>query len=415
MTATSTELPTEQQTMSPTGARRLRFALILGSLTAFGPLSVDMYLPAFPRISGELLAPQSLIQLTLTACVLGLAFGQIVAGTLSDAFGRRAPLLVGIVGYAVFSVACALAPNAELLVLFRFLQGFGGAAGVVIARAAVRDLYSGPDLAQFFSMLMLVNGLAPILAPTIGSQLLTLTSWRGIFVALAVFGAVLLAGTALALPETLPAHRRVPASLGGTLRSYRALLSDRMFLGYLLTGGMFFAALFTWISAGSFVLQDIYRLSPGGFSAVFAANSVGLVLVGQLNGLLVRRISPRRLLGTGLSVAVLGAAGLVGTIAAGLPLAGVLPPLFLTVASIGMVMPNTVALALADYPHAAGSASALLGVGQFVFGGIAAPVTGLLTVSSALPMAVLMLVLMLAALLAYLTVARQPGMAGPRR
>lgn len=395
----------EARTARP-NASRIRFVLILGGLAAFGPLSVDMYLPAFPAIADELGGAESQIQLTLTACILGLALGQLVLGPLSDTLGRRRPLLVGLLIYALLSVACAIAPSAQLLAVARFLQGVGGAAGIVISRAAVRDLYSGVELARFFSMLMLVNGLAPILAPVFGSQLLVLTSWRGIFFALSAFGALLLVVAALALPETLPPTRRATGSLRGTMRAYRGLLADRMFVGYLLTGGLFFAALFTYISAGSFVMQGIYGLSPGEFSAVFAANSIGLVLLGQLNGRLVGRFATRRLLGIGLSAALLGSAGLVAATVAGLGLPAILPPLFVTVASIGMIMPNSTALALADYPNAAGSASALLGVGQFVFGGLAAPLTGLVSAASAVPMAVIMAALTVGATLVFRFVAR---------
>jgi MFS transporter, DHA1 family, multidrug resistance protein len=368
---------------------KARFALILGGLSAFAPLSVDMYLPAFPVMTGQLAATQSEIQLTLTAFVVSLALGQAIAGPLSDAFGRRPPLIAGLVLYAVTSVACAFAPSALALVVFRFLQGLGAAAGIVISRAQVRDLYSGIALARFFSSLMLVNGLAPIIAPVIGGQVMRFTSWRGVFVVLAVTGTVLLLATLLGVPETLPAARRHPARIGRVLRSYGRLVSNRVFLGYSLTSAVLFAALFGYISGSSFVLQDVYGLSPQQFSLVFGVNSVGIMIAGQVSHVLLRWFTPRTLVLVGLVIAVLGGVALVVVVVSGLGLAGLLPPLFLLVSSVGLVMPNATALGLADQADNAGAASALIGVTQFLIGGLSAPLAGS-GGSSALPMAILM-------------------------
>jgi DHA1 family bicyclomycin/chloramphenicol resistance-like MFS transporter len=384
---------------------KLRFALILGGLTAFAPLSVDMYLPAFPAMTDQLGAGQPAIQLTLTAFVVSLAVGQAIAGPLSDAFGRRPPLVVGLVLYAAASVACTFAPSAYALVGFRFLQGLGAAAGIVIARAQVRDLFSGVALARFFSSLMLVTGLGPILAPVIGGQLLRFTSWRGVFAVLAVIGVILLLATLLGLPETLPAERRRPARIGGVLRSYGQLLADRVFLGYALTSGLLFAALFGYISGSSFVLQDIYGLSPQAYSLVFGVNSVGIMIAGQVSGWLVGRFTPRRLVVAGLVIALTGGAGLLGVVLLGWGLAGILPPLFLLVSSIGIVMPNATALGLADHGDNAGAASALIGVTQFLIGGLSAPLAGSAG-SSAMPMVVLMASSAALSVLAYAVLTR---------
>ncbi|MDT7797618.1 MAG: transporter, family, multidrug resistance protein [Actinomycetota bacterium] len=237
---------------APTRRAQLKFVLILGGLSAFGPLSIDMYLPALPQMAGDLHAADTTVQLTLSAFIVGLALGQLVLGPLSDALGRRGPLLVGLVLYVLGSVLCAVSPDAWLLVAARGIQSLGAAAGIVIARAAVRDLFSGTAMTKFFSTLMLVSGLAPILAPLIGGQLLNWTSWRGVFVVLTVFGALLLAVVAFALPEPLPADRRSPARLGRVMKTYGRLAVDRTFAGYALASGLLFASMFAYISGSSF-------------------------------------------------------------------------------------------------------------------------------------------------------------------
>ncbi|WP_020661762.1 Bcr/CflA family multidrug efflux MFS transporter [Amycolatopsis benzoatilytica] len=393
---------------------KIRRLLILGGLSAFGPLSIDMYLPALPRMANDFRAADTTVQLTLTAFVIGLAVGQIVAGPLSDSFGRRRPLLAGLVLYLAGSVAAAASPSVELLIAARSVQALGAAAGIVIARATVRDLYTGTAMTKFFSLLLLVNGLAPILAPVVGGQLLTFTSWRGVFVVLTGFGAVLLAAVAFLLPESLaPAHRH-PAHLGSVLRTYGRLLTERAFLGYALTAGLNFAALFAYISGSSFALQDVYHLSPQEFSLVFGLNGVGIVLTGQLNGWLVGRFPERTLLRTG--VCLSATSGVLTLVAAafGLPLIALLIPLLAMVSCIGIINPNASSLALAGHARTAGSASALLGVLQFAVGGIATPLVGLGGPGTALPMAATMAGFSVLALLSYLALARpvkpaQPG------
>ncbi|GDY33733.1 Bcr/CflA family multidrug efflux MFS transporter [Gandjariella thermophila] len=385
--------------------RRLRRVLILGGLTAFGPLSIDMYLPALPALARGYGAAESEVQLTLTACVLGIAVGQVLAGPLSDTLGRRRPLLAGLLLYTAVSLLCAVAPSVPALTALRLLQGLGAAAGIVIARAVVRDLHSGAAAARYFSMLMLVAGAAPILAPVIGGQLLRLTSWRGVFVVLGLFGAVLLLAAGLGLAETLPAERRRSGELGDTLRTFGRLLTDRVFLGYALASGLAFAAMFSYISGSPFVLQQLFGLSPQAFSLVFAVNSVGIMVCGQVNGRLVGRIGPARLLVCGLVASSVGGLTLLAVTAAGLGLPAILPPLFVVVASIGFVMPNSTALALSDYPRAAGSASALLGVAQFIVGAVAAPLVGL-GEASALPMALVIACLGALALSAFFSLTR---------
>lgn len=401
MTAIETSVIT-----TPAKPKTLRYTLILGGLSAFAPLSIDMYLPALPQMAGDLHTADSTLQLTLTAFIIGLAVGQLILGPISDGIGRRKPLLAGLVLYVVSSVLCAVSPSVELLIAARALQAIGAAGGIVIARAIVRDLYSGTAMTKFFSMLMLVSGLAPILAPVAGGQILRITSWRGAFVVLTVFGALLLLATVLALPEPLPPERRSPNRLGATLRGYAKLLADRFFLGYALAGGLMFAGLFAYISASSFVLQDVYGLSPQEFSLVFGANGVGIVLAGQLNGRLVGRFPERALLAAGLITSAVGGVGVLAAAAFALPLSALLVPLVLLVSSIGMVMPNASSLALAEHPHNAGSASALLGVLQFVIGGLATPLVSVGGADSAIPMSTVMACFAVAALVIFLLLTR---------
>jgi DHA1 family bicyclomycin/chloramphenicol resistance-like MFS transporter len=367
---------------------RARLFVLLGGLTAFGPLSIDMYLPALPAIGRDLAASESVIQLTLTACLIGLAIGQVVAGPVSDALGRRRPLLIGVAAYVLTSLLCAVAPTAPILVALRLLQGLAGAAGIVIARAIVRDLYSGVAAARYFSRLILIFGIAPILAPVLGAQILRFTSWHGIFLALAVVTAVLWLGAARALPETLPVERRRSGSFGDTVQTFRRLAADTPFLGYAVSGGLGFGAMFAYIAGSPFVLQSIYHISPQTFSLIFGLNALGFVITSQINGSLVSRIPPARLLTAGVTVtAVAGLALLAVILVGGLGLAAVLPPLFVLVSSVGFVVPNAVALALSRHPEAAGTGSALLGVIQSGIGAAGAPLVGIAGIATALPMA----------------------------
>ena len=368
---------------------RARLFVLLGGLTAFGPLSIDMYLPALPAIGRDLAASESLIQLTLTACLIGLAIGQVVAGPISDALGRRRPVLIGVAGYVLASLLCAVAPTAPILVSLRLLQGLAGAAGIVIARAIVRDLYTGSAAARYFSRLILIFGIAPILAPVLGAQIMRFTSWHGIFLALAVVTALLWLGAARALPETLPVERRRSGSFGDTVQTFRRLAADTRFLGYAVSGGLGFGAMFAYIAGSPFVLQGIYHVSPQTFSLIFGLNAVGFVITSQINGSLVGRIPPARLLTVGVTVTgVAGLALLAVILIGGLGLAVVLPPLFVLVSSIGFVVPNAVALALSRHPEAAGTGSALVGVIQSGIGAAGAPLVGIAGITTALPMAV---------------------------
>jgi len=331
----------------PRKLRRAQLVFILGALSAFGPLSIDMYLPALPSLSRDFGTGASQAQLTLSACLLGLALGQVIAGPLSDELGRRRPLLVGLAAYALASLLCVVAPSVYVLVALRFIQGLAGAAGIVIARAVVRDLHSGVAAARFFSLLMLVNGLAPILAPIFGGLLLRFTSWRGVFIVLAIIGTLLLLAAATGLGETLPPERRRSGGVLATITTFRQLLANRPFMGYALSCGLAFAAMFAYIAGSPFVLQEIYGLSPQLFSVIFGTNALGLVTASQINGRLVGRVPPVRLLVAGLIATAAGGVALLSVVTiGGIGLVGILPSLFVVVSSLGFVMPNATALAL---------------------------------------------------------------------
>jgi MFS transporter, DHA1 family, multidrug resistance protein len=391
----------EDRTAAGARASRVRLVVVLGAVNAIGPLSIDMYLPAFPEIATRLHASAAQVQLTLTACVAGLALGQLVVGPLSDRLGRRGPLVAAMATYTVASVLCSVAPSAPVLMALRFVQGLAGAGGVVIARAVVRDLHTGAAAVRLFSSLMLVTGLAPILAPLAGGQVLAVTSWRGIFVVLATLSALLALTVALGLRETLPLERRSDHGLRRTLGIMRALLRDRWFVGHALAGGLGFGALFAYISGSSFVLQGIYGVSPQLYSVLFAMNGLGLIAGSQVNARLVGRFGPAKLLRAGLlSIACSAAALLAVVTAGGLGVWAVLVPMFVIVSSLSFVLPNSTALALADHADVAGTASALLGVGQFLIGAVVAPLVGAGGTGSAVPMAAVMTGAALAALAA---------------
>jgi DHA1 family bicyclomycin/chloramphenicol resistance-like MFS transporter len=374
-----------------TRMQRLRFFLIIGSLTAFATLSIDMYLPALPAIWTEFHTGASDVQLTLTTFLIGLALGQLLVGPISDKVGRRRPVYTGLAIYAAASIGCAVAPSVYALAGLRLLQGMAGASGVVIARAIVRDLHSGIAAVRYFSLLMLITGLGPILAPSIGAQILRFTSWRGMFLVLAAVGLLVPLAVAAGLGETLPVEQRRTGGLRDSVAAFRELFGDRTFLGYALTLALSFATIFAYIGGSSFVLQGLYGISPQQYAVVFGVNGVGLVAANQLNRHFVGRISPMRLL-TGGSLALAGASLMIlAVVVAGeRGLAWILVPLFVVMFSLGFVMPNATGLALTRHPRAAGTASALLGALQMASGAVAAPLAGIAGPRSALPMALVM-------------------------
>jgi DHA1 family bicyclomycin/chloramphenicol resistance-like MFS transporter len=374
---------------STSGPLRTHLGLlaIVGSLSAFAPLSIDMYLPGLPQLATDLGASTSQAQLTLTTFLVGLAVGQLIAGPLSDRLGRRPPLMAGVLLYTIASLGCAVAGDIWAFAALRVLQGLGGAAGVVIARAIVRDHFEGHTLARAFAFAMLVNGLAPILAPIVGAQLLPVAGWRGLFVVLAAIGALLLLVIVARLDESLPLERRRQGGVGMVARTYAGLIADRAFMGQVLTVSLGFAAMFGYISASPFIVQELYGESPQTFSLLFALNALGIMAATQASGLLVGRYGPRRILRVALVSAAVGGVVLVMAAASDTGLWAIALGLFIVVASYGAIAPNAVALAMADQPHQAGSASALMGALQFLVGSLAAPLVGLGDASSAVPAA----------------------------
>jgi MFS transporter, DHA1 family, multidrug resistance protein len=370
------------------GRKYVQLVLVLGALSAIGPLTIDTYLPALPELTTELSATDSQAQLTITGLLVGLGIGQLIIGPWSDVVGRRRPLLLGLAAHGFMSLLCAVAPSIELLILTRTLQGLCGAAVAVVAMATVRDLFSGVRAAQLLSRLILVLGIAPIVAPSVGSALLQWTSWRGIFVVLAVAAVALLAVAWFGLPETLPYDRRRPGSIRGSLRAYGALFSDRLFLIMVGVAGLMFATLFAYIAGAPFLLQEIFGLSPQQFGLAFSSTAVGLILMTQLNPILLRRYSPVQVLTAGVVVAFLSALTLLATAVTEFGgLLGIMIPLWFVVSCAGLSFPNAPAIALSRHGEAAGTAAALLGATQFVIGGAVAPVVGAFANGTAVPMA----------------------------
>jgi DHA1 family bicyclomycin/chloramphenicol resistance-like MFS transporter len=351
--------------------------IALGALSGFGPLCLDMYLPALPQLPADLSSTSAAAQLTLSSCIVGLAVGQLITGPLSDRLGRRGPLLVGVAIFVVASVVCALTTSMTVLIAVRLVQGAAGAAGIVVGRAVVADMFAGKVAAAYFSAIATINGLAPILAPVIGGQVLRVGTWRTVFWVLAAIGVLMLVLAALVIKETLPPERRSSGGFGGTLRAFGTLVRDRGYVGSVLAGSMVTAAMFGYISASPFLLQDGFGLSAQQFSACFALNATGIVLATQIGRVLLRRTTSFALLAWGVGQALVGAIALTATVFAGWGLVMVLVSLFVMVSAVGFALPHASAIAMDRHRRIAGSASALLGLTQFALGAVTAPLVGL--------------------------------------
>jgi MFS transporter, DHA1 family, multidrug resistance protein len=362
---------------------RTKLVVILGALTALGPLTIDTYLPALPSITRDLQSTSAAVGLTLTGTLVGFALGQLLVGPMSDTFGRRRPLLVASGLHIVASILCALAPNLVALSSFRVLQGLAASGAAVVALAVVRDVANGRRFVVMVSRLLLVMGVAPVLAPTLGSQILRLTDWRGVFVSLAVIGALLFVVAAVGLAETLPPARRVRGGIQGSLQTYGNLFRDRTFVGLALVAGLTMTALFGYVAASSFVLQEQYGLGVQEFGLVFAVGAAFLIAGTQLNPTLVTRWTTAQVLGATLTVGTAAAGITVLAASTGFGgLLGLLLPLWLVLAAIGVALPNAPALALNRHGESAGTAAALLGAFQFGLAGLVGPAFGLLGVSA---------------------------------
>ncbi|MRX71934.1 Bcr/CflA family efflux MFS transporter [Bacillus lacus] len=372
---------------NPTGKERIVLAFLLAMLGILGPFNIDMYLPSFPEIADDLNARASLVQLSLTACLIGIAAGQLVIGPISDSVGRKKPILIGIFLFSLSSLLCALAPNITVLIVARFLQGFTAAAGIVLGRAVVRDVFSGNELAKFFALLMVINSTAPLVAPLAGGGLLLLpfATWHSIFYFLAIFGLLIVFVIGRKLPETLPPEKRVPSSLKNSLLTIASLFRDRTFIGYALIVGFIHGGSFAYVAGTPFVYQGIYEVSPQMFSILFGINGIAIIAGSYIIGRFSSVMPVRSLL----KIAVVIASGSTGvllimTIVQG-HIASLVIPIFIYMTSIGMIITSSFTLAMEHQGHRAGSASAVLGMLPLTLGSIVSPLVGL-NESTAIPM-----------------------------
>ncbi|MCM3156672.1 Bcr/CflA family efflux MFS transporter [Bacillus subtilis] len=378
---------------NPTGKERLALAFLLGMLAILGPLNIDMYLPSFPEIAEDLSASASLVQLSLTACLVGLTIGQLIVGPVSDAQGRRKPLLICIFLFALSSLFCALSPNITTLVAARFLQGFTASAGLVLSRAIVRDVFTGRELSKFFSLLMVITAVAPMVAPMTGGAILLLpfATWHTIFHVLMIIGFLLVLLIALRLKETLPPEKRIPSSIGTSVKTMGSLLKDRSFMGYALTVGFIHGGSFAYVSGTPFVYQDIYGVSPQVFSILFGINGLAIIsgsfIIGRFGGI----IHEKSLLRIAVITAMIATAVLLSMTMIHGPLATLVIAIFIYMITIGMVLTSTFTLAMERQGHRAGSASALLGMLPLLLGSIVSPLVGI-NETTAVPMGAIMFV-----------------------
>lgn len=377
------------------------FALLLASFSALGPFTVDMYLSSLPEIMSYFQTNTSMIQTTLTASLLGLGIGQLVMGPLSDIYGRRYPLLISMILYFISSIACAFAPNIELFIGIRFVQGFVASAGLVISRAIVRDLYNGSELTKFISLLTMISNVAPLISPLAGSGVIAYTSWNHIFIVLGLLGIALTLLTIWGITETLPASKRVAGHFGQVIGNYKELFRDRLFMSYALGNGILFAGVFAYVSATPFIYQNIYGVSPMVFSILFALNGVAIMLGSQLVKYLAGHMAERRIFAIGLmSAFVASAVILVMTLSYG-SLFGLVIALFWFGFSIGLIGPVSFSLAMESQGHIAGSASAVLGVLPFLLGSFTSPLVGLSGEYSAQPFGIVIFIVSLLSLICY--------------
>ncbi len=356
--------------------RRVVYIILLGALTALGPFTIDLYLPAFPVLQADFRTSAAAIQLTLTGTMVGFALGQLIVGPLSDKVGRRIPLLAVTALHVLASIAAAFAPTLELLSVTRVAMGMGAAAGGVVAMAIVRDLFGGKRLVVMLSRLALVSGVAPVVAPLIGSALLTVMPWRGIFVVLAIYGAVMLVSAIALVPETLPRARRQDKGGATVLQRYKSVFSDRVFIGVLIIGGMSFSGLFSYLSASSFLFQETYGFDAQQYGLLFAVNSLGLVLGVQTASRLAARFGPQWVLAFSTAFLLVAAGVIIVTDQLGLGLWGTVVPLFFFMTACGFTFPCVQVLALDRHGKAAGTAASILGACNFGVAGLISPIVG---------------------------------------
>lgn len=388
--------------MSPPRSRRAAFIVLLGMLTALGPLTIDLYLPAFPALKDDLAVGDGEVQLTLAGTTLGLAMGELVVGTLSDRVGRRWPLLAATALHVAASVGCALSTDIVTLGVLRVLQGLGAAGSAVLVLAIVRDLFRGRLLVLMLARVTLVTTVAPLIAPVLGAELLPVTGWRGIFVVLAVLSALVLAASILFLPETRP---RTESSARLAPR-VRAVVHDRSFLGSALVASMTYAGIYAYVAASSLLFQEVEGLTPRAYSIVFLVNSIGLVAGVQLGARLTERFSVSGVLTLFTSITLVAAGALIGVELAGIGLPGVVTLLFVFVTACGACFPCVTALALDGQGNQAGTAASLFGAFNFTVAALVAPIAGFVGITSAVPLGGVLVCTSLLAVLGTLFVVR---------
>lgn len=379
---------------------------LLGSLTAFGPLSLDMYLPAFPNLATDLKTNASMIQLSLTTCLIGMALGQLIFGPLSDIHGRRKPLTFTLIAYGIISIVAAFSPNIIVFIALRFFQGVTGAAGIVIARASASDMYSGVELTKFMALLSLVLGAAPILAPISGGVVLNFAPWTMIFIILGIIGFVMYIVVLFLLPETLSIAKRSEAGMLAVVKTFGRLSKDKVFMSIAGVQACIMSSMFAYIAGSPFVLQNIYKVSAQQFSLLFALNGIGIIIASQLTGRLAGKVKGVHLLRMGLLVSLVGSVTLVISTAFQLSLFFIVIALFLVVSSVGMVSTSSFSLAMARQGKTAGSASALLGLLPFLGGAIVSPLVGVLGDANAWPMAIVIAICVCIAWILYIMIIR---------
>lgn len=387
--------------MTMTPKTRLFLTIFLGVMSAMAPLSTDMYLPALPELTTDFGIPASVAQLTLTMTMIGMAAGQMIMGPVSDRYGRKGPLLAGMAVFALTALGCAAVPDIRAFLVLRFLMGFAGASGIVIARAIARDVAEGVELTRFFAILMMVNGLAPILAPVIGGQVLLFSDWRGIFVLLIVVG-LAQSGATLVYRETLSQEKRI-GNLGASFQKFPQLLRDKYFMGHCLTQCFVFGAFFSYIAGASFLFQNIYHVTPQTFSYIFGGIGVGLLVCGMVPARLAGRVPDVELLMGSLIVPVLGSVALLGGFLCHAPIYYTIPVLFITIVPLSIMGAASFSLALSRQGKNAGSASALIGFAQMILGGLMMPLVGIAGSDTAVPMGIIMLTGYTLGLLTFLT------------
>lgn len=391
---------------SLTSRQRFVYIIVLGALTALGPFTVDLYLPAFPLVEADLDTSVAAIQLTLTATTIGFALGQLFVGPWSDKIGRRLPLIIATAVHIAASLAIVFAPDVVWVGIFRVLQGIGAAGGGVVAMAMVRDLFGGLPLVRMLSRLALVSGLAPVIAPVIGSQLLLFTDWRGIFVFLTAYGVLVLVAAIFFLVETQPAARRGDRGHSTTLERYKALFTDRVFVGVVVIAGMTFSGLFAYLSSSSFLFQEVFDFSAQEFGLLFGINSIAIIIGVQTSSRLTRVIGPQWILFGGIVLMLVAATTIVVLNATSGSLVGILVPLWFFILGCGFCFPMQQVLALDGHSGEAATAASLMGAVNFGLAGLLSPIVGLFGIHDAIPMGIMMMSTSLVSVIVMLAVVR---------